>query len=178
MKKITALALVLTCVLTCLLVFTGCDPAMNYIDVDELLRNTVKVELVEYENENPKDIQNLDGKKKPTFNFDKVTLIATLDESKIEDIINDLGESGYIYYNRALNEPIGKTLILYQSNGDMLVIFGCIYKNEKGSTKYYDGCILFDKDGKYIEYIGDFGYADMEKIESKYFSTSESDATP
>lgn len=178
MKKITALALVLTCVLTCLLVFTGCDPAMHYIDVDELLRNTVKIELVEYENENPKFIQNLDGKKKPTFNFDKVTLIATLDESKFEDIINDLGEGGYIYYNRALNEPIDKTLILYQSNGDMLVIFGCIYETEKGSTRYYDGCIWFDKDGKYIEYIGDFGYAGMERIESKYFSETKSDTTP
>ena len=53
-----------------------------------------------------------------------------------------------------------------------------IYENEKGSTYYHDGCIMFDKDGKYIEYIGDFGYVGMENIEAKYFSTSNSDTTP
>ena len=178
MKKIVVLILVLVGVLTCLLVFTGCDPDMHTLDTDKLLANTVKVELVEYKNENPKLIQNLNGKNKPTFDFNKVTPIATLDDSKIEDIINDLGEYGYLYWNRTLNEPIGKTLILHQSNGDMLVLFGCVYENEKGSTYYYDGCIMFDKDGKYIEYIGDFSYVCMENIEAKYFSTSNSDTTP
>ena len=178
MKKIVVLILVLVGVLTCLLVFTGCDPAMHTLDTDKLLANTVKVELVEYKNENPKLIQNLNGKNKPTFDFNKVTPIATLDDSKIEDIINDLGEYGYLYWNRTLNEPIGKTLILHQSNGDMLVLFGCVYENEKGITYYHDGCIMFDKDGKYIEYIGDFGNVGMENIEAKYFSTSNSDTTP
>ena len=177
MRKITTLVWLLVCVLTCMLVFTGCDPGTNTLDVDELLLNTVKVELVEYKNENPKLIQNLSGKNKPKFDFDKVTPIATLDDSKIEDIINDLGEYDYLYWDRTLNEPIGKTLILHQSNGNMLVLFGCVYEDEKGSTHYHDGCIMFDKDGKYIEYIGDFGYVGMENIETKYFSTSESDTT-
>ena len=36
---------------------------------------------------------------------------------------------------------------------------------------------MFDKDGKYIEFLGDFGYATMDMIEAKYFNTSESDTT-
>ncbi|MBE6594427.1 MAG: hypothetical protein E7644_01375 [Ruminococcaceae bacterium] len=178
MKNITALALLLVCVLTCLHVFTGCDPSRHALDIDELLRSTVKVELVEYINENPKHIKNLNGRHKPTFDFNKVTPIATLDDSQIEDLIHDLGEYEYLYFNRTLNEPIGKTLILHQINGNMLVLFGCIYESENDGTFYYGGCIMFDKDGKYIEYIGDFGYAGMEKLETKYFSTSKSDNTP
>ena len=179
MKKLTLLALIIVCVFTCLFSFVSCDPATIRLDTDELLANTVKIELVNYENEEPKLIQNLDGKKKPSFDFNKVTLIETLDDSKIEDVIKDLGNYGYLYGGRTLNEPIDKTLILYQSNGDMLVFFGCIYTNERGSTYYHDGCIMFDKNGKYIEYIGDFGYAGMEEIISKYFpSTIESDTLP
>ena len=178
MKKIIAIALSLFSILTCLCVFTGCDPGINTLNADELLANTVKIELVYYENENPTIIKNLDGKKKPIFDFSKVTPIATLDETKIEDVINDLGNYSYDYWNRTLNEPIGKTLILHQINGDMLVFFGCIYESEKDGTFYHDGCIMFDKDGKYIEYIGDFGYLAMEQIETKYFSTSETNATP
>ena len=178
MKKLIALALIFVFVLTCMCVFTGCDPATHTLNVDELLVKTVKIELVNYANDNPKLIHNLDGKEKPTFDFNKATPIATLDDSKFEEVINDLGKYGYLYRNRTLNEPVGKTLILHHSNGNMLVVFGCVYENEKGSTYYYDGCIMFDKDGKYIEYIGDFGYVGMEKIETKYFGTSESDTTP
>ena len=179
MKKATALFLVLVCALTCMLVFTGCDPTTSILDTDELLANTVKIELVNYKNENPELIFNLDGKKKPTLDFNKITLIATLEESKIQNVVKDLGDYGYLYWDRTWNEPIGKTLILYQSNGDMLVLYGCIYEDGKGKTSYPSACIMFDKDGKYIEYIGDFGYAGMEEVISKYFpSTIESDTLP
>lgn len=169
MKKLISLFLSLVCVLACLFSFVGCDPAVISLDTDELLANTVKVELVDYENDNYKLIHNLDGEKKPIFDFSKTTLIATLDDSKIEDVITDLGHYGYLYWGRTGNEPIGKTLILYQSNGDMVVFYGCIHKNKRGITSYPGACVVFDKDGKYIKYIGDFGYAGMNNIVSKYF---------
>ncbi len=170
MKRLIAFAMTIVCLTTCLFVFAGCDPIPMELDVDKLQANTVKIELVYYDNNNPKTIQNLEGKKQPTFNFDKTTLIATLDDSRIDEFINDIGEYEYLYFGRTCNEPVGKTLILYQSNGDILVLFGCVTKNARGRTCYLDGCILFDKDGKYIEYIGDFGYVYMEELESKYFN--------
>ena len=175
MKKQIAIVLLLVSVLTCLGVFTGCDPGRKVLNVDELLANTAKIELVYYENEKPTTIKNLDGKKKPIFDFNKVTPIATLDDSKMEAVIKDLGEYSLLYWGRTDNEPIEKTLILYQSNGDMLVLYGCIYEDEKGKESYPGACIMFDKDGTYIEYIGDFGYLAMEQIETKYFSTFEAD---
>ena len=172
MKKVISSILLLLSVFSCLICFVSCDPIPVMLDYDKLITNTVKIELVDYENENPKLIFNLDGKKKPTFDFNKSTLIATLDDSKMEDFINDLVNYQYLYFGRTWNEPVGETLILYQNNGDMLVLYGCIYESEKGGTSYPGSCIMFDKDGEYIEYIGDFGYAGMDRIKSKYFTNT------
>jgi hypothetical protein len=85
MKK----ALIIVLVLTCLFGLVGCDPAVKTLYKDELLANTTKIELVDYENENPK-LLNLKRKEKPRFDFNKATLIATLDETHFEDILNDV----------------------------------------------------------------------------------------
>lgn len=52
-----------------LIVLTGCvsDPATYYFDSDDLIANTVKIELVECENEKPEIIE-INGKN--TTNFD------------------------------------------------------------------------------------------------------------
>lgn len=164
MKK----ALVIVLVLTCLLGLVGCDPATNNLSKDELLANTVKIELIDYENESP-ELLTLSGIKKPKFDYNKATLIATLDESRFEDIINHVAENDYLDFGTALNEPMGKTLVLYQSNGNMIVLYGCSYTNEKDKTFYYGDCYVFDEDGVFIEYIGDVDHLFSDMIESTYF---------
>ena len=79
MKK----SLIIVLVLTCLFGLVGCDPAVKTLYKDELLTNTTKIELVDYENENP-ELLNLSRKEKPRFDFNKATLIATLDETHFE----------------------------------------------------------------------------------------------
>ena len=76
MKRIVTILLVLTCMLG----LTGCDPAWDEIDGDELLEHTVKIELYDYENTKPK-LLKLNRRKKPVFDFDKATFIAELEES-------------------------------------------------------------------------------------------------
>ena len=164
MKKVFILVLVFAC----LIGLAGCDPAMHHLSKEELLENTVKIELVYYENEDPESV-NIRRDRKPKYDFSKATLLATLDESRFEDILTDLSGSGYTYYARALNEPMGKTLVLHQSNGNMIVLFGCTYTNKKGSNKYYGNCYVFDKDGVFIDLIGDVGYLFSDRIESTYF---------
>lgn len=164
MKKV----LIILLVLNCLLGLVGCDPSVNSLNKDELLENTVKIELVEYENENPK-LLNLGGIEKPRFDFNKVTLIATLDETHFEEILNDVAEIDYLVFGTALNEPMGKTLVLYQSNGNMMVLFGCIYTNENNKTFYYGDCYVFDENGIFVEHLGDVGYLFLDMVESTYF---------
>ena len=167
MKK----ALIIILVLTCLLGLVGCDPGTNNLSKDELLTNTVKIELIDYKNESPK-LLTLSGMKKPKFDFNNATLIATLDESRFEDIIEDVAADDYLVFGTALNEPMGKTLVLYQSNGNMIVLFGCTYTNEKDKTFYYGDCYVFDENGVFVEYIGDVGHLFSDRIESTYFQSN------
>ena len=140
-------------VLICLLGLVGCDPGWSTIDGDELLEHTVKIELYDYENTNPKLLKR-NRRKKPVFDFDKATFIAELEESRFEDLIMDMDGYECLLFGNALNEPIGKTLVLYQDNGNMVVLFSCVYKKEHKATKYYGECIIFDENGVFIEHIG------------------------
>lgn len=164
MKKIVMILLVLTC----LLGIAGCDPRWSSIDGDELLENTVKIELYNYENTNPKKLK-LNRKKKPVFDFDKATFIAELDESRFEDLIMDMDGHECYLFGDALNEPIGKTMVLYQDNGNMVVLCSCVYKKENRPTKYYGECNIFDENGVFIEHIGRTGSDYVDMLESLYF---------
>lgn len=146
--------LIILVVLASLLGLVGCDPGTYYFDSDELLSNTVKIELVHYENENPKIIYHRRIYNPPFFDFSKVTLIATLDDSQIDDVVNDIADSGYLTFPRTMNEPIGTTIILYQSNGNMIVIYYDDYENKSGEIESYGGCTIFDKNGKFVEQVG------------------------
>lgn len=163
--------LIIVLVLTCLFGLVACDPGVSYLNKDELLANTVKIELIHYENENPK-LLRIGAKENPRFDFNKATLIATLDETHFEDILNDVAEIDYLIFGTALNEPLGKTLVLYQSNGNMIVLFGCVYTNEKNKTFYYGDCNIFDENGVFVEHIGDVGYLFLDEIESTYFQNN------
>ena len=167
MKKIVVIVLVFTF----LFALVGCDPGSRMLNKDELLANTVKIELYEYQNKNP-ELLSISGKKKPHFDFDKATLIAVLNEAYFEDLINDLANDNYLVFGTALNEPMGKTLVLHQRNGNMYVLFGCIYTNEKGKTFYYGDCYVFDDNDEFVEYIGDVGHLFGEEIASKYFPSN------
>ena len=167
MKKVLSFM----CVLSCLLILVGCDPGTNHIDRDELFANTVKIELYDYKNENP-ELLRINGKEKPRFDFNKATLIATLDESDFENILNDIAEDEYLNFGTALNEPMGKTLVLQQSNGNIIVLFGCVYTNEHDKTYYYGDCYVFDEDGAFVEYIGDVGHLFSDWVESTYFQNN------
>ena len=164
-------ALIIVLVLSCLLGLVGCDPGWNKVDGDELLKNTVKIELFNYENTNPQ-FYNLNSKKTPIFDFGNATFIAALDESHFEDVIKDIAEQECLVFGNALNEPIGKTMILYQENGNMVVLFSCVYKNGNKLTKHYGECNVFDENGIFIEHIGRIGSDYVDLLESTYWENN------
>ena len=162
--------MIIVLVLTCLLGLVGCDPGRTTIDGDELLKNTVKIELYNYENTSP-ELYKLNSKKLPIFDFSKATFIAELDKSHFEDVIKDIAKQECLVFGNALNEPIGKTMILYQENGNMVVLFSCVYKNGEKLTKYYGECNVFDENGMFIEHIGRIGSDYVDTLEANYFGS-------
>ena len=168
MKRVLIIAFVFACIFG----LVGCDPGTNTIDGDALLKNTVKIELFNYANTTP-NLRNLNGKNSPLFDFSKATFIAALDEEHFEDVIQNIAEQECFVYGKALNEPIGKTMVLYQENGNMVVLFGCEYKEGKKPTKYYGECNIFDENGIFIEHIGRIGSDYVDMLESNYFDNME-----
>ena len=163
-------ALIIVLFLTCILGLVGCDPGMTTIDGDELLKNTVKIELYNYENTSPK-LYELNSEKLPIFDFSKATFIAELDKSHFEDVIKDIAKQECLVFGSVLNEPIGKTMILYQENGNMVVLFSCVYKNGEKLTRYYGECNVFDENGMFIEHIGRIGSDYVDTLEANYFGS-------
>ena len=159
----------LICLLISLFTLVSCDPAVNRIDGDELIANTVKIELYEYKNNDPQRIST-DGEEKPCFDFSKAELIATLEESYYKDVLTDIAAYDFLLFGFCLSEPMENTLVLHQSNGDMIVLYACVYTNENDSTRYYGDCYLFDKNGVFIEYIGDINPPFVERLVEKYFT--------
>ena len=163
------LFLAIACIWCCLFGFTACDPGRNHINAEETIAHTVKIELVYYENTAPK-LLKLKGAQKPKFDFNKATLLETLDENQFENIITESSALLLLLYNRTTNEPIGKTIIFHQDNGDMLVLYYSIFTNAKQDTFYYGDCVRFNKDGEFIEYLGDIDSLNSyNTIISNYF---------
>ena len=165
-KKVLGIMLVFIC----LLGLSGCDPKMNQLSKAEA-STVVKIELVDYKNDHP-ELLTISGEEKPRFDYGKATLIATLDESRFGALIEEVTEMYYTDYGTALNEPMGKTLVVHLNNGSMIVWFGCVYTNENNKTFYYGDCYVFAQNGEFIRYIGDVGYNFPDTVESKYFQSA------
>ena len=84
-------------------------------------------------------------------------------------MIKDIAEQDYLVFPSVLSEPIGKTMILYQSDGNMVVLFSCVYENGEERTRYYGECNVFDENGMFIEQIGRIGSDYVDILESTYF---------
>ena len=82
----------------------GCvwDPAITYFDYDELKEQIATVELINYENENPKIIK--DASNVLPFDFAKMEVIETLAADKIDDFVTDLSETGFMDYSSFAKE--------------------------------------------------------------------------
>lgn len=164
MKKL----LIVISILVCLLTLTGCDPSTTTLTREEQVSHTIKIELVQYTNEKPKFV-DIDGDNTPVFDFDKVSFIAELDEAYTEEVIQDIWQQELVCWGRSLNEPIGKTLILYQDDGNMLVLYGCVYKSGWRATRYYGECVMFDENGTFVEYFGDIPHEYVDQLAAEYF---------
>ena len=161
MKKF--LFIIFTVIIGCL-IFTGCDPGFRYLSED----NTVKIELIEYTNDDPHLIDFERPEKKPKFDFTKAVHIATLDDSLQEHFMSEVSKCDFRYSDQTLNEPSGKTIILYQDNGNIIVLSSWIYIGDTG-TAYGCKCDIFDKDGNFIEHRGSVGHDYVNFLEG-YFN--------
>ena len=145
-------------------VLGGCvwDPAITYFDYDELKEQIATVELINYENENPKIIK--DASNVLPFDFAKMEVIETLASDKIDDFVTDLSETGFMDYSSFAKEPVGICIKITYKDGKFIIITSTLIDVAYALVE------VFDSNGFSIEHIGKPGSRkDFVALVNKYF---------
>lgn len=162
MKKLLVLIIGFT-----LLLSTGCvtDPPRYYFDLDELLDEVVKIELVECKNDNPIMI-SVNDSSIPGFDLNSIQLIKELPYDRVKDFLQELSTVTFHIENESVNSPVGYAVLIYTKNNEIIVL-SCTVLNNYG----YSMVAKFSADGKFINHIARF--ADEPKYKrmiEKYFN--------
>ena len=138
--------------ITCLCLFillNGCvsDPPTYFFEYEKLKGQIASVELINYENENPKIIK--DASNVLPFDFAKMEVIETLASDKIDDFVTDLSETGFMDYSSFAKEPVGICIKITYKDGKFIIITSTLMDVAYGLVE------VFDSNGYPIEYIGE-----------------------
>ena len=144
---------------------SGCvwDPASYLFDYEKLKEQVATVELINYENEEPKKIKDIS--EILPYDFDKEEVLETLPADKIDDFIMDLSEIRFLDYSSFAKEPVEICIKITYKNGEFIII----------SVTLMNGVVycfieVFDKLGYSIEHIGGIeNRDDIDRIINKYF---------
>ena len=143
MRKFITILLLICMLMT----LGGCDPAQIYFNFENLIVESV--ELICYENDDARKIYDNIAFVKP-FDFSRVTILATLDEDKINDFSHDLSKIPFLNWWWILDSPTGKCIRINYVDGRFDIIccevqFTCVY-NADGTARYVlgDGGIIVE----------------------------------
>lgn len=133
---------------------TACDPGAYCLSFDELTKNVVRIDLIDYNNPDQKGfISWVPDHSDDLLPFDnsKCTLLKQLDDEKSVDFLKNLSRSDILYHYYVFNSPRGISLRLTYENGDFLIV-NCDSENE--AFVGYIG--KYSADGKVLEFYGCF----------------------
>lgn len=143
---------------------SGCvwDPASYLFDYEKLKEQVATVELINYENEEPKKIKDIS--EILPYDFDKEEVLETLPADKIDDFIMDLSEIRFMIDSDFSNSPVGICIKVTYKNGEFIIITSTLMDVAYGLVE------LFNSNGCPIEYIGAPGDRDeFVALVNKYF---------
>lgn len=148
-----------------LLVLSACvtDPNSYSFDKDKLLKNVTSVELIyydaTYEYVYSKDLVE-------PFYFNKVTLIETLPEEKIEAFCASISETNFMICDDQLgynSSACGLSILIRLSNENFIVM--------SYSYSYNSFVAEYDSDGQLVDMVLSFGIKeDCQKLINSYFT--------
>ena len=147
-----------------LILLNGCvwDPELYQFEYEKLKGQIASVELINYENENPKIIK--DASNVLPFDFAKMEVIETLASDKIDDFVTDLSETGFMDYSSFAKEPVGICIKITYKDGKFIIITSTLIDVAYALVE------VFDSNGFSIEHIGKPGSRkDFVALVNKYF---------
>ena len=158
-----------------LFLFGSC--ALNFkrhrFDYEELKEQVVSIELINYDNNEARRVKDIDSIL--PFDFDKMEVVETLDESRFEDFIDDFDHVTLRDFERRSrpkydDAPAGIGLKLTYECGDFIIMTSFISDREQG--EYSDFIVRFDKEGQAKDAASFFDNRDdYVELVNKYFET-------
>ena len=150
----------------CLLV--GCDPQVYRFDSNEMLEKVISVQLVECENNEPKEIV-VNDTTIPSFDMNSVRLVKELTTDKVEDFLYELSTVTFHVENESVNSPVGYAVLIYTEDEEIIVL-SCTVLDGVG----YSMVDTFTIEGEFVEHIARFADAPkFRRILSQYFELSD-----
>ena len=166
MKK---LVLCLSILVICLLSSCATDPGRYNYDYDELFKEVIRVELVQYENSEQKHFKSWvpnHFSELVSLLPKNVTKLEELEDEKINDFLNQLAEEDILYKYYAYNSPKGLCIKLVYANEDVEIL-NC--NVEKESYAGYIG--RYTSEGEIIDFKGVFSsYTSFQTLVNDYFT--------
>jgi hypothetical protein len=160
MKRLLAILLVTFACLS----LTACDPAWYFHYNSERIAEIVAVELIDYDYPDAVEISTfLSTRRVRRFDFNRMETIETVDESMLDDFLQDL--SGVEVWGgwHHSNSPFGISLRIIYRNGDFDVV---------SADQELPFFARFNSKGRLDRYIGMFLYStDFADIVNKHFET-------
>lgn len=157
---------ILSFLLICVLILAcGCDPGSYYFDDESLTEQVKRVELIDYENDNPIMIDVTDDTEL-IFERDKMKILEVLDEEKIDEFLKDLSVIIFHLINQSAESPVGRGIRLVFSDEGYIVI-SCTKVGRRG----YSFVAEFDKNDEFIQHIADVcDKPSLDRLINKYFT--------
>jgi hypothetical protein len=103
-----------------ILILTACDPASYQFNLQELEENVVAVQLVDYDNANPK-IAKKRSEVLP-YDFNRETQLKTLEGKNLNEFISRMGDTWFMGGLRYSNAPVGMAIKIIYKNGDFIIL--------------------------------------------------------
>lgn len=145
---------------------SGCvsDPNTYYFNYEELSSNVISIELINYENSNPRII-NVNEISISNIDFQKLEVLEELPSQSIDSFIRRISEITFHESNKSAEAPIGKGIKLNYKNGNFVLI-SCTLTKERG----YSFVTEFDDRGNFVKHIAEFAdRPKFEKLLEEYF---------
>ena len=148
-------------------IFMACEPAKYIFHYEELKNSIVKIELINYKNEEARFIKEKEDIL--PFNFQKEEIIEMLDGELLNDFLVDFSDAAFFqnYWDQP-DSPMGVCLKLTYENGDFIIASDATIKGRK----IYQYICIFYSNGYVKEFIGGFsGKMVFSNLVNSYFET-------
>lgn len=147
MKRIVFL---LSVGLMTVILLTSCiEPESYTFKYNSLKERVTLIELIDYDNPNPTRVS--EQSEMLPFDFEKMTVIETLDSEKIDDFLKKFSKN-YVIYDQYPSEALGISIKINFDNGDFVVLSEKLIGRE-----LYLFIARFNSEGNIVEYCGGFG---------------------